>query len=143
VIDPERADTCHDRLRYDVRRIKGSTDSYLEDRRVNLEKAEEKGQLSNQISLNCRIHLFLQEDVEGHDSEIPEVGWLLRCTRVRSLAAAKKQSASRKRSKSKKTTHFRIRFEFVPYFPEVLCKEILLDRFPIDTNSFSHCYHVR
>lgn len=106
MIDPERADTCHDRLRYDVRRIKGSTDSYLEDRRVNLEKAEEKGQLSNQISLNCRIHLFLQEDVEGHDSEIPEVGWLLRCTRVRSLAAAKKQSASRKRSKAKKQLTF-------------------------------------
>jgi len=60
------------------------------------------------------------------------------------LSSSREETISfEKAFKGKKTTHFRIRFKFVPNFPEVLCKEILLDRFPIDTNSFSHCYHVR
>lgn len=40
-------------------------------------------------------------------------------------------------------TYLRIRLELVPYLPEVLCEEILLDRLAIDADAFSNCDHVR
>lgn len=97
VVDPERADSGHDRLRYDVCRVVRSSDADFEDRCVNL---SQQGEISvwKKVGDHCNRfprHLFLQKDVKRHDREVSEVCRLLCREWIRSLSPEPKANGKR------------------------------------------------